>query len=273
MNKFLDNIYKYFVWIILLFSIIGYFAYRVLQFEGEIKTALLNWQSWINVLFIIMLNLITQEGCWNSGISYGLESVEFSLANELNDKIIIKINNEMDEFRMYVKELNKRELSLVQEDFLFSVGDKKVEELTEEEKKKYNNLKPLQHDIFGFNLPLYYEQSKKGKVSYKATYEKNKGKLKARLAKTLFGLLFAAMTINMVLYAEGLANALLSILIISVGLCLTAITSFIPRAFELKYELPKKVLLKKTLFDSYLESLKNEQHTVELLDENHNLNI
>ena len=258
MNKFLDSIYKYSVWIILLLSILGYFAYRVLSFEGEIVAALKDWQSWVNVIFIIMLNLITQEGCWNAGISYGLESNEFGLANELNDRIIIQVNNEIDEFRQYVKELNLRELHLVQEDYLFSLGEKQVIELTKKERKLYENLKPINHDIYGFNLPLYYEQVKNGKISYKASYEKGRGKLKARLIKMAFGLLFAAMTINMVLYADGIANALLSILIISVGLGITSITAFIPRAFELKYELPKKVLMKKTLFDSYRESTNNK---------------
>ena len=54
MNKFSDGVNKYFVWIILLLSIIGYFAYRVLRFEGEIETTLKDWQSWVNVLFGII---------------------------------------------------------------------------------------------------------------------------------------------------------------------------------------------------------------------------
>lgn len=253
MNKLLDNVYKYSVWIVTSLAIIGYFAYKTLTFDGSIESVLNSWDTWTNLAFIIFLNITVQSGAIDSGISNGLSSEEFELADKLNNKIIGSVNNEMDDFRVFIKKLNKAELLRMQEDFLFSVGDKKVEDLTDKELKKFKKLKPIQHNVYGFNLPLFYELTRNGKINYRASFNRNKGRAKARIMKIVSGVMFGGLTINMAFNTTGLGEALVSVLIIGIGLMLTFVMSFVPYTFKLRFDLPKKVILKKTLYDSYID--------------------
>ncbi len=253
MNKLLDNVYKYSVWIVTSLAIIGYFAYKTLTFDGSIESVLNSWDTWTNLAFIIFLNITVQSGAIDSGISNGLSSEEFELADKLNNKIIGSVNNEMDDFRVFIKKLNKAELIRMQEDFLFSVGDKKVEDLTDKELKKFKKLKPIQHNVYGFNLPLFYELTRDGKINYRASFNRNKGRAKARIMKIVSGVMFGGLTINMAFNTTGLGEALVSVLIIGIGLMLTFVMSFVPYTFKLRFDLPKKVILKKTLYDSYID--------------------
>jgi len=253
MNKLLDNVYKYSVWIVTSLAIIGYFAYKTLTFDGSIESVLNSWDTWTNLAFIIFLNITVQSGAIDSGISNGLSSEEFELADKLNNKIIGSVNNEMDDFRVFIKKLNKAELLRMQEDFLFSVGDKKVEDLTDKELKKFKKLKPIQHNVYGFNLPLFYELTRDGKINYRASFNRNKGRAKARIMKIVSGVMFGGLTINMAFNTTGLGEALVSVLIIGIGLMLTFVMSFVPYTFKLRFDLPKKVILKKTLYDSYID--------------------
>lgn len=253
MNKLLDNVYKYSVWIVTSLAILGYFAYKTLTFDGSVESVLNSWDTWTNLAFIIFLNITVQSGAIDSGISNGLSSEEFELADKLNNKIIGSVNNEMDDFRVFIKKLNKAELLRMQEDFLFSVGDKKVEDLTDKELKKFNKLKPIQHNVYGFNLPLFYELTRDGKINYRASFNRNKGRAKARIMKIVSGVMFGGLTINMAFNTTGLGEALVSVLIIGIGLMLTFVMSFVPYTFKLRFDLPKKVILKKTLYDSYID--------------------
>ncbi|MCK9492843.1 MAG: hypothetical protein M0Q00_00590 [Acholeplasmataceae bacterium] len=253
MNKLLDNVYKYSVWIVTSLAIIGYFAYKTLTFDGSIESVLNSWDTWTNLAFIIFLNITVQSGAIDSGISNGLSSEEFELADKLNNKIIGSVNNEMDDFRVFIKKLNKAELLRMQEDFLFAVGDKKVEDLSDKELKKFKKLKPIQHNVYGFNLPLFYELTRDGKINYRASFNRNKGRAKARIMKIVSGVMFGGLTINMAFNTTGLGEALVSVLIIGIGLMLTFVMSFVPYTFKLRFDLPKKVILKKTLYDSYID--------------------
>jgi hypothetical protein len=173
----------------------------------------------------------------------------------------------MGDFRNYVKSLNHHELQNLRDDFLFKVGDKEVKDLTKKELKQYNDLKPIRHDIYGFNLPLYYEMSKNGQVKYQASSKKNEGKRIKQFTKLFTGVLFAGMTVNVAFSVDNIGNAFVSLLIISVGLILTYLLTFFPQVFKYKNDLPKKVILKKTLYDSYT-NFKNGTHTLkELKDE------
>ena len=129
---------------------------KTMTFSGEIIPTLQDWQTWVQVLFVIWLNVNMVSGAYDNGVSSGLNSDEFELADKLNNKIIESYNNEKESFREFVKRLNAHELLAIQEDYLLKVGDKKVEELTKKELKEYNNLKPVKHNIYGFGFPLYY---------------------------------------------------------------------------------------------------------------------
>jgi hypothetical protein len=267
MNKLLDNVYKYSVWIVTSLAIIGYFAYKTLVFNGSVESVLNSWDTWTNLAFIIFLNITVQSGAIDSGISNGLSSEEFNLADKLNNKIIASVNNEMDDFRNFIKKLNKAELLRMQEDYLFSVGDKKVEDLDDKQLKKFKKLKPIQHNVYGFNLPLYYELTRNGHINYRASFNKNKGKYLHKLGKIVSGVMFGGMTVNMAFNANGLGEALVSVLIISIGLMLTFIMSFVPFTFKLRFDLPKKVILKKTLYDSYVDYKKGTHELVKIKED------
>lgn len=244
---------------------IAYFAYMVLDFQGDIERTIEDWQTWVHVLFVVYLNVTMVSAALDSGVSVGISSEEFELADKLNNQIITSVNNEMEDFRKYVKKLNEHELQTLRDDYLFKVGDKKVEELTKKELRKYKKLKPLRHDIYGFNLPLYYEISKSGQVKYQASIKKNQGKLWKIIKKIFNGILFAGMTINVTFSIDNVGAALTSLLIISSGLFLTFIMTFFPQVYKFRKELPKKVILKKTLYNSFIE-YKNGIHKLKVLE-------
>lgn len=252
-SKLLDNLYKNLTWLIVLMSIIGYLAYRTFQMQGDIQSVANDPNTWLNIAFVIWLNLNVQSGAINSGISAGVDSEEFKAADEVNNKIIKSVNNEMVEFRKYVKTLNYNEMVRLQEDFLYKYGVDDVSELNKKQLRKFKKLKPIRHDISGFNLPLYYELTKNGEIKYESSFNKNKGMLRKRAGKVLTGILFGALSVNIAFNIDGLGEAMMSVIVISTNLIITYLLSFMPPMFRLKFVIPKGVILKHTLYSGYIE--------------------
>ena len=252
-SKLLDNLYKNLPWLIVLMSIIGYLAYRTFQMEGDIQSVANDPNTWLNIAFVIWLNLNVQSGAINSGISAGVDSEEFKAADEVNNKIIKSVNNEMVEFRKYVKTLNYNEMIRVQENFLYKYSVDDVSELNKKQLRKFKQLKPVRHNISGFNLPLYYELTKNGEIKYESSFNKNKGMLKKRAGKVLTGILFGALSVNIAFNIDGLGEAMMSVIVISTNLIITYLLSFMPPMFRLKFVIPKGVILKHTLYSGYIE--------------------
>ena len=136
-NKLLDKLYRNLTWLIVLMSIIGYLAYRTFQMDGDIQSVASNPNTWLNIAFVIWLNLNVQNGAINSGISAGIDSEEFRVADEVNNKIIKSVNNEMVEFRKYVKTLNYNERIRLEEDLLYKCGVDSKEELNKKQWWKF----------------------------------------------------------------------------------------------------------------------------------------
>ena len=240
-------------------SIIGYLAYRTFQMDGNIESVATDPNTWLNIGFVIWLNLNVQNGAINSGISAGVDSEEFKAADEINNKIIKSVNNEMPEFRKYVKTLNYNERIRLEEDLLYKYGVDDKSELNRKQLRAFNRLKPIRHDISGFNLPLYYELTKNGEINYASSFNKNKGIWTRRLGKVISGLLFGAISVNIVFNVSGLGEAMMSVIVISAGLIITYLASFMPPMFRLKFAIPKGVILKHTLYSSYVD-WKNGTH-------------
>jgi hypothetical protein len=252
-SKLLDNLYKNLTWLIVLMSIIGYLAYRTFRMEGDIQSVANDPNTWLNIAFVIWLNLNVQSGAINSGITAGVDSEEFKAADEINNKIIKSVYNEMVEFRKYVKTLNYNEMVRLQEDFLYKYGVDDVSELNKKQLRKFKRLKPIRHDISGFNLPLYYELTKNGEIKYESSFNKNKGMLRKRAGKVLTGILFGALSVNIAFNIDGLGEAMMSVIVISTNLIITYLLSFMPPMFRLKFVIPKGVILKHTLYSGYIE--------------------
>lgn len=258
-SKLLDKLYRNLTWLIVLMSIIGYLAYRTFQMDGDIESVATDPNTWLNIGFVIWLNLNVQSGAINSGISAGVDSDEFKAADEVNNKIIKSVNNEMAEFRKYVKTLNYNERVNVEDNFLFKYGVESKDLLTKKQLKKLKKLKPIKHDIGGFNLPLYYELTKNGEINYASSFNKNKGIWTRRLGKVISGVLFGAISVNIAFNVSGLGEAMMSVIVISAGLIITYLASFMPPMFRLKFAIPKGVILKHTLYSSYVD-WKNGTH-------------
>jgi len=252
MIKWMDKIYRNSIWILISVLLVGYFFYQTMSFMGSIGVVVRDWRTWVHVSFVIYLNVTMVSGAYDTGNNTGLSSDEFEKADQLNNEIIKQANNEMESFRLFVKKLNEHELQSIREDYLFSIGDKKMDELTEDELKAFNKLKPIQHNIYGFNLPLYYEITRDGKVEYKASIKKNEGKRSAQIKRAFIGFIFAAMTINVVFSWGNVGGALISVLVIASGLFATFLLIFFPQVWKFKFELPKKVMRKNTLWSSYV---------------------
>lgn len=262
MTKWMDRVYRNTVWILISVLLIGYFFYRTMSFDGDINMVVRDWRSWVHVVFVVFLNVTMVSGAYDIGNNTGLSSEEFELADKLNNRIITSVNNEMEDFRKYIKALNEHELASIRADYLFSIGDKTVDELTKQEQTKYNRLRPIQHNIYGFNLPLYYEMSSNGKIEYKASIRKNEGKIWKQLQRGLVGLIFAAMTINVVFAWGNVWDAFVSVIVIASGLMATFMLTFFPQVWKFRFEIPKKVMLKNTLYNSYVNHKKG-MHTLE----------
>ena len=252
-SKLLDNLYKNLTWLIVLMSIIGYLAYRTFRMQGDIQSVANDPNTWLNIAFVIWLNLNVQSGAINNGITAGVDSEEFKAADEVNNKIIKSVNNEMVEFRKYVKTLNYNEMIRAQENFLYKYGVDDVSELNKKQLRKFKKLKPIRHDISGFNLPLYYELTKNGEIKYESSFNKNKGMLRKRAGKVLTGILFGALSVNIAFNIDGLGEAMMSVIVISTNLIITYLLSFMPPMFRLKFVIPKGVILKHTLYSGYIE--------------------
>ena len=252
-SKLLDNLYKNLTWLIVLMSIIGYLAYRTFRMQGDIQSVANDPNTWLNIAFVIWLNLNVQSGAINNGITAGVDSEEFKAADEVNNKIIKSVNNEMVEFRKYVKTLNYNEMIRAQENFLYKYGVDDVSELNKKQLRKFKRLKPIRHDISGFNLPLYYELTKNGEIKYESSFNKNKGMLRKRAGKVLTGILFGALSVNIAFNIDGLGEAMMSVIVISTNLIITYLLSFMPPMFRLKFVIPKGVILKHTLYSGYIE--------------------
>ena len=252
-SKLLDNLYKNLTWLIVLMSIIGYLAYRTFRMEGDIQSVANDPNTWLNIAFVIWLNLNVQSGAINSGITAGVDSEEFKAADEVNNKIIKSVNNEMVEFRKYVKTLNYNEMIRAQENFLYKYGVDDVSKLNKKQLRKFKRLKPIRHDISGFNLPLYYELTKNGEIKYESSFNKNKGIWRKRASKVLTGILFGALSVSIVFNIDGLGEAMMSVIVISTNLIITYLLSFMPPMFRLKFVIPKGVILKHTLYSGYIE--------------------
>lgn len=261
MNKLLDKLYKLSIWIIVGASVIAYLAYRTIEFKGSVEQVLTSVDTWINIAFSIWLHLNIMQGANNSAISSGLNNQAFLDADTINNKIIRVIQNEMTPFREYVKVLNYNERLKLEDDYLFKFGVTEYDDLPEKAKKKYKKLKPIVHDIYGFNLPLYYELTKDGKLSYKAEFIKGKGMWWSRISKIITATLFGALTINIAFNVSGIGEALVSVVIMSMGMLITFLMSFIAPYFKLTNAIPKGVVMKATLYNSYVD-YKNGAHTL-----------
>lgn len=258
MSKILDRIVKHSAWVVIILSMMLYFAFQILSFEGEIVNTLTSWVSWINLVLVVVLNVQMVSAAYDSAMNHGIETAEFKLADEINNRLIKDFNNDPNELREYVKELNKMELKAMQDDYLYQLGDKDLKDLTRKELKGYENIKPIVHNIYGFNLPLIFEMTKGRNINYQASIDANKGKRWRQVKKAAGGLLFGAMTLEMVVRLENFGSALTALIIVSSGLALTFIMTYIPQYLKLKNTIPKKVLQKKTLYDGFIEYKNNK---------------
>ncbi len=264
MNKYLDKLVKFSQWIVLAVMLVGYFAYMVLTPTVSIQQTLRDWQTWVHTAFVIYLNVTMVSVAYDTAVDNGTSTPEFELSNELNNKIIKLYNLKKTEFRKYIKALNEYELQSIRDEYTFLIGESDYFLMTKKQQKKYDKLKAIFHDIYGFNLPLYYEMSKNGKIKYKASLAKNEGKKTRQFTKAVMGLVFSAMTINMTVSVENVGDAITSLLIIASGLIVTFLMIYTPQFMKFKKELPNKVMAKNVLMESFMEYEKGEVKLVEL---------
>ena len=253
MLRVMDSIYKYYAWFILTISIVAYVIFYTLTFNGSIEQAVTEWRNWLHLIFVTYLNVIMAGSAFDSGLQWGIMSAEFEEADKLNDKLIKEAKNDIKPFRGFISDLNREELETVREDFLFNIGDKTVDKLTPKEKMAYDKLTAVQHDIEGFNFPLYYTVTKGGKIKYDASIDVGKRKTSLMIQRAFTGLLFGAMTVNVSFALSNLTDAVMSVLVIVAGLFITFVMIAFPQYFKLKNIIPKKVIMKHNLWQTYKE--------------------
>lgn len=252
MKKFLDNIAKYSLWVILTISLIAYFMFRILVFDTTIETLATDIYTYVHTTFVIYLHLIVQSASWEMADENGLMSKTYLEADVINNRIIKEINKQKPEFRQFVKDMNEHELKTAQDAFLTGLG-KELKELNDKELFHYNKVKGIRHDVYGFNLPLFYETSRDGVIKYNASSKKNSGKSWQRMLKVGTGVLFSFLTLGMNVRLQNFGEALISIFIIISGLIFTALLSYLPRLAILTRYIPHKVKNKYTFYETFTE--------------------
>lgn len=266
MNNTLDKLYKGIGWLIIGISLLAYFFAQILVLNGDIISTITSFEGILHMLFVVFLNIMVVGLANDKGTIDGLESQEFQKAEELNKVLITFYNNFKERFRNYIWGLNKYEKHILEEDFLYHVGVKTKEELTKKQLKEFNKLKPIKHNIQGFNLPLYYETNRKNEISYDSSYDARRGKTKMQIKKFITGMLFGSMTINMIADWKNVGAAFVSLIIIAVGLVFNYFMQvYIPYNI-LKRIIPKKVLNKNNLklsFESGVEKIEEFTKSLE----------
>lgn len=253
-ERFINSVYTNAVWYIIGGLLLGYFSFRVLRPELTLEQMVRDVWAWVHTLFVVMINVVTVSAAYDSATQNGTKTSNFAKANELNNAIITEYNKEPQKFREFVKMLNEHERETMRQEFLFSHGVDSYEELTDKEKLEFDRLKPIYHDILGFNLALYYETTKGGKIIYNASEKQNEGKTKRMIFKGFQGVLIGVISVGVAFKSWGnIWEALLSLLIIGGGLLATYLTIYTPRFHKFSHELPNKVLHKNALWTSFVE--------------------
>ena len=103
MSKYLDSVYKNSVWIVIILSMIGYFAYKVMRFDGSLESTLNDWQSWVHVLFVIFLNVTMVSGAYDNAthnspisISPGNHSIKVEFNGMILEQDIFLLEGETE---------------------------------------------------------------------------------------------------------------------------------------------------------------------------------
>lgn len=252
MSDFIDRAMRFSAWIIMVVSLIAYFAYQVLDFRGSIETIISDWKTYVHMAFVIFISIQMINASSDSAITNGMKTEEFQMANELDAKLIVEFNNNTKEIREYVKLINKHELQSIRDDFLYKYGDLSYEELPVKLKRKYDNLKPVVHNVYGFNIPLNYDVKKSKTINYSVSNGSGKILFK-KITKVLSSVLFGVMTIDMVVNFENIGSAMISILIITSGLLITFVSTYVPQYNRYKTKIPNQVLIKNTFMNGYKE--------------------
>lgn len=252
MDKFLNWLERFGGVVIITASLIAYFAYKTMSFEGSIETTLKDPHTWIHILFVVSLHQVAISYANTSALSYGMKHNNYVQANELNNKVIIKFNRNQKYYRQKIRNLNKEELERVRDDYLFKIGDKTYEEMTKREKRKYNKLKAITHDIYAFNHPLNQTTTRGKRISYVSSVknETTRGIVFRRIKKIGTGILFGAMTISMSFKLDNVGDAFVSMLIIAVGVFFTYLLTFLPLVYKITTRIPERVLTKNALIQS-----------------------
>lgn len=252
MENVMSKVVKHSVWVVLILSLVLYFAFQIMSFSGDITQIYLDWTAWLNVGIVVVLNVQMVSAATDAALNHGINTEEFKLADDINNKLIIKYNNNKEAFREYVRDINKHDLESRREDYLFSIGDKTVDELSPKELKKYNKIKGVVHNIHGFNTALLTEPSGNGKeIKYGIEVNIKKNMLRKKLSKVLNGVLLAGLTINMAVNFGNFGNAFTSLLVITGGLAITFIMIYVPLYTKLKHTVPSAVMRKHTLFSGF----------------------
>lgn len=251
MKKAMNVISNYSSWLILGLSLIVYFAFQILTFDIPIIELVSDWKSILNILLTTTLHAMAVPTAKDSALSNGIETKAFKEANKKNNDFIPEFNKNKKEFRFYVKELNRSELETVRDNFLYSVGDKEIDELTDKERKEYNKLRGLVHNITDINLPLLYTKQKGNNMNYDSSVDPNKEKKKGVVGKVFKGLLFGAMTIQPMVNYGNFKNAFTSMVILGGGLAITFIMNYLPLFNKLTKTIPMVVDSKISLYNGF----------------------
>ena len=69
MAKFMNNLYKNSVWVLLFALLLAYMCYNILIPNGNIEYTLTDYRTYIHLIFVIMINVTMVTGAYDSGLS------------------------------------------------------------------------------------------------------------------------------------------------------------------------------------------------------------
>lgn len=272
-ESFIDKILKNATWLVVALGLAVQFFYNTMIMDKAAIDLIQDWKIWVSTMFALFLHLIIIGSAIDKSIIDSLEHPDFKAADEKNDIIIGDIRNNQEAFYEYVKKLTAHEKRVAQETYLLNVGVLKVDDLTEEQLKEFNEVDYFRYDITNFTTPILYSKGKSKVIRFDANYDVDAQKKKGRYGKAASVILLSMLQVGITFAFENVLDAIFNLIITGSALLFSYFWNYAKPKFELLNKIPQAVKAKENLYKSFKAyqkggiELKSEIKIDEVVDE------
>lgn len=236
--------------------LIAYFFLQTILFEKPLLEMVKDYKSILHIIFTTFASVMVVSIAQDKGVEVGIERKVFKDADKENNEMIEYFSEHYEELMDFVEYINELKKKETEKNFLFQVGKKRLEDLTKKELKVLKKIKPMKYTTKGITLPLFYETVKNNTYDFDASYNEGKKKL-SMLKKVVTGLLFGAMTVDIIFSFKTLGDAFVSTIILGMVMSVNYFYNYNVPLFKLTKKIPKKVSNKQTFYNMFKKDMSN----------------